>query len=142
MNPLSTTNLREDTMTTTLQALDWPRLLNTPDTRWYLDRGDWDRDPWEPGQCAWQDDCPNAVVAFIEYRVAALPHDPHDTGFDAADLVCSKHLPDMITHALQEPLVADTVVEVGVDPALLRLTGVDPAFVDAKFNKHALGVSA
>ncbi len=122
----------------TLTALDWPRLLNTPDTRWYLDRGLGDI---AVDQCVYQDDCPHPVVAFVEYQVAALPHDPHDTGFDAADLVCSKHLPDMITHALQEPLGADTVVEVGVDPALLRLTGVDPAVV-ARFNDGALGVSA
>jgi hypothetical protein len=121
----------------TLTALDWPRLLATPMTRWYLDR-----ESWDTGQCVWQEGCPGAVVAYVEYRVAGLPYDPHDTGFDAADLVCSKHLPDMIAHALEEPLVADTVVEVGVDPAYLRLTGVDPAFVEAEFNNHAMGVSA
>jgi len=120
----------------TLTVLDWPRLLNTPDTRWYLDR-----EPWEPGQCVWQEGCRGQVVAYVVYRVAALPGDPHNTGFDAADLVCSKHLSDMITHALEEPLVADTVVEVGVDPALLRLTGVDPTVV-ARFNDGAVGVSA
>ena len=126
-------------MTTTLQALDWPTLLATPMTRWYLDRESWDhRDPWEPGQCVWQENCPNQVVAYVEYQVAALPGDPHETGFDAADLVCTKHLPDMIAHALQEPLVADTVVEVGVDPALLRLTGVSRD----GFNEAAMGVSA
>ena len=122
----------------TLTALDWPRLLNTPDTRWYLDTHDWD---WV-GQCGWQIDCSGAVVAYVEYRVAGLPYDPHDIGSDESDLVCAAHLTDLIEYATGEPLVADTVVEVGVDPALLRLTGVDPAFVDAKFNKHALGVSA
>jgi len=124
----------------TLTVLDWPRLLNTPDTRWYLDR-----EPWGTAQCAWQHDCPDPVVAYVEYRVVVLPGDsdhPDAIDFDEAGLVCAAHLPDLIGHAVGEPLVADTVVEVGVDPALLRLTGVDPAFVDAKFNKHALGVAA
>jgi len=117
----------------TLTALDWPALLATPMTRWYLDR-----EPWGTGQCAWQDDCPHPVVAYVEYRVAGLPYDPHDTGFDAADLVCAHHLPDLIEYATGEPLVAGTVVEVGVDPALLRLTGVDPSVV-ARFNDGAMG---
>jgi len=121
----------------TLTALDWPRLLNTPDTRWYLDR-----EPWDTGQCGWQEDCRNPAVAYVDYRVARLLGGVlDDIGSDEGELACSKHLPDLITHALKEPLVAGTVVEVGVDPALLRLTGVDPAVVD-QFNKHALGVSA
>ncbi len=121
----------------TLTVLDWPRLLNTPDTRWYLDR-----EPWELMSqcvCAWA--CPNPVVAYVEYQVDGLPGDSDDSGWHADDPVCSHHLPDMITHALQEPLVAGTVVEVGVDPALLRLTGVDPSVV-ARFNDHALGCAA
>jgi len=121
----------------TLTALDWPRLLATPMTRWYLDR-----ESWDTGQCGWQDDCPDAVVAYVEYRVAGLPYDPHHIGSDEADLVCAAHLSDLITHATGEPLVLETVVEVGVDPAFLRLTGVDPAFVEAEFNSHAMGVSA
>ena len=122
----------------TLTVLDWPRLLNTPDTRWYLDRGLGDI---AVDQCGWQIDCSGAVVAYVEYQVAGLPYDPHDIGSDESDLVCSEHLPDLIEYATEEPLVAGTVVEVGVDPALLRLTGVDPSVVD-QFNKHALGVSA
>ena len=124
----------------TLTVLDWPRLLSTPDTRWYLDR-----EPWGTGQCAWQDDCPDTIVACFEYRVAVLPGDAlpgeHESVWDYQDVVCSYHLPDLIAHATGEPLVAGTVVEVGVDPALLRLTGVDPAVV-ARFNDGALGVSA
>jgi len=121
----------------TLTVLDWPRLLSSPYTRWYLDRGDWDC----VGQCGWQNDCPDTVVAYVEYEVATLPGDSVNDGWHSADPVCSHHLPDLIAHATGEPLVAGTVVEVGVDPALLRLTGVDPAVVD-QFNKHALGVSA
>jgi len=144
MNPLSTTNLREDTpMTTTLQALDWPRLLNTPDTRWYLDRESWGAGQctWGAGQCTWAIGCPDPVVAYAEYEVATLPGDSINDGWHSADPVCSHHLPDLIAHATGEPLVAGTVVEVGVDPALLRLTGVDPSVV-ARFNDGALGVSA
>lgn len=120
----------------TLTALDWPVLLATPDTRWYLDR-----EPWGTGQCGWQDDCDDAVVAYVEFEIATLPGDSDDGGWHANDPVCSHHLADLITHVLEEPLVYGTVVEVGVDPALLRLTGVDPAVVD-QFNKHALGVAA
>jgi len=121
----------------TLTALDWPRLLNTPDTRWYLDR-----DSWGAGQCIGTIDCPGPVVAYAEYEVATLPGDSVNDGWHSADPVCAAHLPDLIAHTTGEPLVVGTVVEVGVDPALLRLTGVDPAFVDAKFNKHALGCAA
>ena len=120
----------------TLTVLDWPRLLNTPDTRWYLDR-----EPWVTGQCACAWACPNPVVAYAEYEVATLPGYSINNGWHSADPVCSKHLPDMIAHALEEPLVGGTVVEVGVDPALLRLTGVDPAVV-ARFNDGAIGVAA
>jgi len=126
----------------TLTVLDWPRLLATPDTRWYLDR-----EPWEgAGQCAWRDDCPNPVATCFVFQVAVLPGDAlpgeHcESSWDYQDLVCAHHLPDLITHATGEPLVAGTVVEVGVDPALLRLTGVDPSVV-ARFNDGALGVSA
>ena len=127
-------------MTTTLTTIDWPRLLLTPQTRWYLDR-----EPWECGQCVWQESCPNQVIAYIEYQVAASPSDPHETGFYADELVCAKHLADFIAYVLHvpgcNPLVDGTVVEVGVDPALLRLTGVDPAVV-ARFNDHALGCAA
>ncbi len=124
-------------MTTTLTALDWPTLLATPDTRWYLDRHDWD---WV-GQCGWQIDCSGAVVAHVEYMVAALPGDPYDDGWNPDELVCSHHLADLIEHALEDLIVLDTVVEVGVDPALLRLTGVDPAVV-ARFNDGAMGCAA
>ncbi len=121
----------------TLTVLDWPALLAIPDTRWYLDCTTWDGD----GRCAWQNDCGDPFVAWVEYEVAGLPGDPY--GFDSheTDVVCSHHLPDLITHVTEEPLVAGTVVEVGVDPALLRLTGVDPAVV-ARFNDGALGVAA
>jgi len=126
----------------TLTVLDWPALLAIPDTRWYLDRGLGDI---AVDLCVYQDDCPHPVVAFVEYRVAVSPSDPHVTGYEAADLVCSQHLPDFIDFVLHvpgcNPLVAGTVVEVGVDPALLRLTGVDPAVV-ARFNDGALGVAA
>ncbi len=127
----------------TLTVLDWPRLLSTPDTRWYLDRDDWAADM---GQCACQDDCTNPVVAGFVFQVAvlpghALPGEHCESSWDYQDLVCAHHLPDLITHATGEPLVAGTVVEVGVDPALLRLTGVDPAVV-ARFNDGALGCSA
>lgn len=130
-------------MTTTLTTIDWAALLLTPQTRWYLDRGQWDhRDPWEPGQCVWQESCPNQVIAYIEYQVAASPSDPHETGFYADELVCANHLADLIAYALDSPggnpLVAETVVEVGVDPAYLRLMGVDPAVV-ARFNDGAMG---
>jgi len=138
MNTLSTTNPREDTMSTTLQALDWPRLLNTPDTRWYLDRTPWD----EISECSHSRRCAEMPAAYVEYQVCTLLGDTSNPNFlNRGDLVCSKHLPDLITHATGEPLVSGTVVEVGVDPALLRLTGVDPAVVD-QFNKHALGVAA
>jgi len=118
----------------TLTALDWPTLLATPKTRWYLDC-----ESWGTAQCAWRDDCDNAVMAFVEYQIGGLPYDPHDTGLSCADLVCAAHLPDLIEDVTGEPLVAETVVEVGVDPAFLRLTGVDPAFVEAEFNSHAMG---
>jgi len=122
----------------TLTVLDWPRLLNTPDTRWYLDRDDW---PWSD-RCGWANDCPGPVVAYAEYEIATLPGDAQSEENPwQGEPVCSHHLPELITHATGEPLVDGTVVEVGVDPALLRLTGVDPAVVD-QFNKHALGVSA
>ncbi len=121
----------------TLTVLDWPRLLSTPDTRWYLDR-----EPWGTGQCTWSVYCRDTVVACVDYQVRELPDDTSDPDFlDCEELVCSKHFAALITHATGEPLVAGTVVEVGVDPALLRLTGVDPTAVD-QFNKHALGVSA
>jgi len=118
----------------TLTVLDWPRLLNTPDTRWYLDRGD-----WGTGQCAWA--CPNPMVAYAEYQVAGLPGDDEQDGWHANNPACTYHLPDLIAHATGEPLVAGTVVEVGVDPALLRLTGVDPTVV-ARFNDGPIGVAA
>ncbi len=125
----------------TLAALDWPRLLDTPITRWYLDRG-----PWGTGQCGWQDDCDDVVVAYVEFEVCGLPGDADsDHGRRCEDLVCTAHLPAFIAYATDcpggNPLVADTVVEVGVDPALLRLTGVDPAIV-TRFNDGALGVTA
>jgi len=124
----------------TLTVLDWPRLLNTPDTRWYLDR-----EPWS-GKCSDSDggccDCDAPVIAYVEYEICGLPGDAaSDQRRSCADLVCADHLPDLITQATGEPLVAGTVVEVGVDPALLRLTGVDPA-VQEQFNKHALGCAA
>jgi len=122
----------------TLTVLDWPALLATPDTRWYLDPDDWE---WAC-QCSWQVDCPDAVFACAEYQVCELPGDTSSTDFlDRYVIVCPKHLPDLIAHATGEPLVGGTVVEVGVDPALLRLTGVDPAVV-ARFNDGAIGVSA
>jgi len=120
----------------TLTVLDWPTLLAIPDTRWYLDRGN-----LEYVECCRRWDCPNPVVAFVTYQVGVLPGDD-DSGREYEQWVCADHLTETITYVTGEPLVAGTVVEVGVDPALLRLTGVDPAFVDAKFNKHALGVSA
>ncbi len=123
----------------TLTVLDWPALWGTPDTRWYLDRT-----PWGTAQCAWQNDCSDPVVAYVEYRVVVLPGDsdhPDDIDFDESGLSCAAHLPAVIEYATGEPLVAGTVVEVGVDPALLRLTGVDPSVV-ARFNDGALGVPA
>jgi len=121
----------------TLTALDWPRLLNTPDTRWYLDREPWN----ETSECEYSPDCSEPPVAYVEYQVGTLPGDADDWPFDWHTAVCADHLPDLIAHATGEPLVVGTVVEVGVDPALLRLTGVDPAVVD-QFNKHALGCAA
>ncbi len=126
----------------TLTVLDWPRLLNTPDTRWYLDR-----EPWATiGQCEWQNDCLAPVIAYVSYMVEDLPGDASPVDFLNRDgLVCSHHLPALIAYATDSPggnpLVAGTVVEVGVDPALLRLTGVDPAVV-ARFNDGALGCAA
>ncbi len=124
----------------TLTVLDWPRLLNTPDTRWYLvpEPDDWD----VLTQCTWAVDCHDTVVAYVDYQVCELPDDTPDLDFlDCEELVCSKHLAALIADATGEPLVAGTVVEVGVDPALLRLTGVDPAVV-ARFNDGAIGVAA
>ncbi len=122
----------------TLTALDWPTLLDTPTTRWYLDREPWDI----PARCNWGVDCPYAVIAYVEYQVCELPGASSNPNFlDRSELVCSRHLPAVIEHATSEPLMLDTVVEVGVDPALLRLTGVDPA-IAARFNDGALGVSA
>ncbi len=120
----------------TLIALDWPRLLNTPDTRWYLDRESWE----QHSQCS-NLGCTEPPMAYFEYQVSILPGDANDWTNDQYELVCATHLPYMIEYVTGEPLVDGTVVEVGVDPALLRLTGVDPAVVD-QFNKHALGVSA
>ncbi len=112
----------------TLTVLDWPALLATPGTRWYLDR-----EPWElMSQCTWAVDCPDVVVACVDYQVRELPEDTSDPDFlDCEELVCSKHLAALIADATGEPLVDGTVVEVGVDPALL-----------ARFNDGALGVSA
>jgi hypothetical protein len=126
----------EATPMSTLTVLDWPRLLDTPTTRWYLDR-----EAWGAGQCIGTIGCPDPVVAYAEYEVATLPGDSVNDGWHSADPVCAAHLPAIITHATGEPLVAGTVVEVGMDPALLRLTGVDAAVV-ARFNDGALGVSA
>jgi len=125
----------------TLTVLDWPVLLATPDTRWYLDRLPWSLDT---GRCAWQADCHDPVVAYMDYQIVALPGDSKDSDdidCDESGLVCSAHLPAIIEYVTGEPLVVGTVVEVGVDPALLRLTGVDPAVV-ARFNDDALGVLA
>lgn len=128
----------------TLAVLDWDRLLATPDTRWYLDPDEW------TGKCFHSDggcwDCDAPVIAFVEYEICGLPGDAaSDQGRSCADLVCADHLPELIAYALDSPggnpLVADTVVEVGVDPALLRLTGVDPA-VQERFNDGALGCAA
>jgi len=122
----------------TLPVLDWPRLLSTPDTRWYLDRTPWD----EISECSYNRRCAEMPAAYVEYQVCTLPGDTSNPNFvNRGELVCSKHLPGLIAHATGEPLVGGTVVEVGVDPALLRLTGVDPAVV-ARFNDGALGVSA
>ncbi len=122
----------------TLTVLDWPRLLVIPDTRWYLDHEAWD----QIGHCTWSaGDCSDPAAAYAEYQVCDPPGDTYPMELTRAGLVCSHHLPDLIAHATGEPLVAGTVVEVGVDPALLRLMGVDSAVVD-RFNKHALGVSA
>jgi len=120
----------------TLTVLDWPTLLSTPDTRWYLDRT-----PWTTGKCAWQTDCHDPVVAYVEYQVVVLPGDSIGVDCDESGLACAAHLPAIIEYVTGEPLVVGTVVEVGVDPALLRLTGVDPTVV-ARFNDGAVGVSA
>jgi len=122
----------------TLTVLDWPRLLSTPDTRWYLDHDSWN----QIGHCTWAaGDCSDPAAAYAEYQVCTLPGDTFPMDLTRAGLVCAAHLPDLITHATGEPLVLGTVVEVGVDPALLRLTGVDPAVV-ARFNDAAIGVAA
>jgi hypothetical protein len=121
-----------------LIALDWATLLDTPHTRWYLDAGSWDY----PCNCEWTQDCHTIAVAYIEYQVCGLPGDADtDQRLDHGDLVCPTHLSDIITHAVGEPLVLDTVVEVGVYPAYLRLSGVDPALVE-RFNAYAYGVGA
>ncbi len=125
----------------TLTGLDWPTLLDTLLTRWYLVPNDWDL----VSQCAWQTDCPDPVVAYASYDVCELPGDTSPTDFLSRDeLVCSHHLPDLIRYATNcpggNPLAGGTVVEIGVDPALLRLTGVDPAVI-ARFNDAAMGVS-
>ncbi len=119
----------------TLTALDWPTLLATPMTRWYLDREPWD----EFSECSYTRRCAEMPAAYVEYQVCTLPGDTSNPNFlNRGDLVCSKHLPALIEFATGEPLVAETVVEVGVDPALLRLTGVSRD----GFNEAAMGVSA
>lgn len=79
----------------TIAALDWPRLLDTPITRWYLDRG-----PWGTGQCGWQDDCDGVAVAYVEFEVCGLPGDaPRAARRRCEDLVCAAHLSAFIAYA-------------------------------------------
>jgi hypothetical protein len=122
-----------------LIALDWATLLDTPHTRWYLD----DRPSfvlYYIYECEWTLDCLGIAVAFVEYQVCGLPgDDADDQRLDHGDLVCAAHLPDIITHATGEPLVLDTVVEIGVNPVYLRLTDVAPALVE-RFHPYAYGV--
>jgi hypothetical protein len=121
-----------------LIALDWATLLDTPHTRWYLDAGSWDY----PCNCEWTQDCHTIAVAYIEYQVCGLPGDSDpDQRLDNSDLVCAAHLPDSITHATGEPLVLDTVVEIGVKPAYLLYTDVAPDLME-RFNAYAYGVGA